>query len=193
MQTIRTFVTLKLPEEVLKELAGVQRALQNAGIKGRFTAPTNLHLTLKFLGEVPLNSIGAIQDALDGVAQNYAPFELYLKDFNLLPVSRHPRILYAGLGGDLETLTSLAEAIEASLAPWGFAKEKRVFRPHLTLVRKPEYFDGLETLLQNMPMPSQVKFKTTGIYFYKSVLTPRGPIYSMLRQCPFNTPEKISV
>lgn len=185
MQTIRTFVTLKLPEDVIKQLAEVQRELQRIGIKGRFTAPTNLHLTLKFLGEVPLSSIGAIQDSLDNVAQNYVPFPLHLKNFNLLPDNRCPRILYAGLDGDLVTLKALAGAIEDRLAPWGFAEEKRVFKPHLTLVRKPEYFDGIETVLQNTMPPAGIAFSATGVYFYKSVLTPRGPIYSMLHQSPF--------
>lgn len=190
MQTIRTFVTIKLPEDAIKKLAVVQRDLQRAGIKARFTAPTNLHLTLKFLGEVPVAGVGAIKDVLDNVAQGFEPFFLRMRDFNILPDASNPRILSAGLEGDVESLQRLAGVIAEKLLPWGFPEEKRVFRPHLTLARNPEPMPDLEKLLQSLVFADEISFTATDIYFYKSVLTPRGPVYSVLHQSPFKRPAK---
>lgn len=190
MQTIRTFITIKLPDDVIKKLAVVQRDLQRAGIKARFTASTNLHLTLKFLGEVPVAGVGAIKEVLDSVADTYEPFFLRMKDFHILPDCKTPRILCAGLDGDVETLQKLAGSIAEKLLPWGFPEEKRVFRPHLTLARNPEPFDEMEKLLQSLVFADEISFMATDIYFYKSVLTPRGPVYSVLHQSPLKRPAK---
>lgn len=185
MQTIRTFVTIKLPDEAIKKLAVVQRDLQRAGIKARFTAPTNLHLTLKFLGEVPVAGVGAIKEVLDVVAGNFEPFFLRMKDFHLLPDTKNPRILCAGLDGDVDTLQRLAGSVAEKLLPWGFPEEKRVFKPHLTLARNPEPSEDMEKLLESLVFADEIAFTATDIFFYKSVLTPRGPVYSVLHQSPF--------
>ena len=185
MQTIRTFVSIKLPDEVIKQLAVVQKDLQRAGVQARFTAPSNLHLTLKFLGEVPVAGIPAIKEVLDSVAQSFNPFTLTMKDFMLLPDCDNPRVLCAGLDGDVETLKDLASVIAEKLLPWGFPEEKRVFKPHLTLARNPEKFDGLDKLLKSLVFADEIAFEAKDIYFYKSVLSPQGPTYSALHQSAF--------
>lgn len=184
METLRTFIAIKLPEAAINKLVRVQQNLQQDGFKASFTAAANIHLTLRFLGEVPLPGVKAIKDALDHTTANHEAFSLLVKGLHVLPDNKKPRILCAGLDGELESLQKLAALVAGKVMPWSFPAEKRLFHPHLTLARNPEPFEDMEKMLNNMVFDEEISFRATGVSFYKSVLTPRGPIYSVLHQSP---------
>ena len=134
----RLFVAVELPagaKEGLAAAVGQLRGLMPAGV--RWVNPAGIHLTLKFLGEVdgglapPL--LAALQREMAGVDKT--PFPLRLDGLGVFPNRREPRVIWAGVGGDLETLGAVQRRVETAAVSLGLARERREFRPHLTLGR----------------------------------------------------------
>lgn len=117
-------------------LASLQQELRNLG-KGSFTHAVNLHLTLKFLGEVPPFRISDISQALKRVKAQ--PFSLECRGIKMFGKAG---IVSAQVGGDLAALSSLASELEDALEITGFARDTRPFRPHITLAREFCAFSG---------------------------------------------------
>ena len=132
----RLFIAILLPEEIKTRLAEAQRALQRRAPGGlaRWTPLEQVHLTLCFLGDVPEESVPAIIEAMHRAALTAAPFDLRAAGLGCFPDARRPRVLWAGVAGDLAPLHHLQERIAAETAPWG-QREERTFHAHLTLGR----------------------------------------------------------
>lgn len=137
MEKIRTFVAIELPEEVgsaLEELqSDLRRRLQTTAI--RWVNPRGIHLTLKFLGNVPADQMDEVARALRAACAGVPPFEFSLAGLGCFPNPRRPRVIWVGLGGDLTLLHQLRDAVEEHIAPLGYPTERRAFAPHLTLGR----------------------------------------------------------
>lgn len=136
-ETLRLFVALELPDPALEALAALQARLQAdpAGRAARWVRPEGIHLTLKFLGEVPAGRQADITRAVEAAADGQAPLALEVAGLGCFPNPGQPRVAWAGLGGDLAGLAALQRATERALNPLGFPPEKRGFSPHLTLGR----------------------------------------------------------
>ena len=144
---MRIFVAVFPPPEVRRALVGAARELPVAG-EVRWARPENVHLTLKFLGDVPEDALGRVADTLEPVSLRHEPFEAELSGFGAFPSARRARILWAGIGEGSEPLRDLARDVEASLEPLGFEREDRAYVPHLTLGRarsRPVSFETVET------------------------------------------------
>ena len=135
---LRLFVAIALPESWHAILRQTQNRLRDAGLRLRFVRPENAHLTLKFLGEVEAARLPALTAALAAVPERHRPFALALGDPGSFGPGRRPRVLWVGLRGDLDALSSLHAAVEAALAPLRFARDTGPFRAHITLARTPE-------------------------------------------------------
>jgi RNA 2',3'-cyclic 3'-phosphodiesterase len=131
---VRTFVAVFPPPAVRRALSDAALELPVAG-EVRWVRPENVHLTLKFLGDVPEDDLGRIAEALEQVSLRHGPFEAELSGFGAFPSARSARILWAGIGEGSEALRSLARDVDASLEPLGFEREDRAYVPHLTLGR----------------------------------------------------------
>lgn len=131
---MRLFVAVFPPMEVREALASAAGGLRVSG-EVRWVRSENVHLTLKFLGEVPDESTAHISRALGALAGRHEPFGLVPSGFGGFPSGRKARVIWAGTRGDVEALAALAEDLESSLEPLGFEREKRPFSPHLTLGR----------------------------------------------------------
>lgn len=187
---LRLFVAVELPDGAKEGLAasiGQLRGLTPAGV--RWANPAGIHLTLKFLGEVdgglvePL--LGALREAAAGVDK--AAFPLHLEGLGVFPNGREPRVIWAGVGGDLGTLAEVQGRVEAAAAALGLARERREFRPHLTLGRVRDGVTpaarrelGSVVVEQGPAVAAAYAWEVEEISLIRSVLTPQGAVYTTL-------------
>lgn len=186
---IRTFVAVPVP--ITSGLAEVFELLGTLGPQVRPVRREALHVTLKFLGEMPEGRVGEITATIARVAARFSGFELQLQDVGRLP-SRRPRVVFADLvdpDRPRSAIIELASALEEALAVVGFAPEKRPFRPHVTLARirgKPPI--ELEELQRAY---DQVRLGTVVIdqvELVRSELGAEGPRYSILATVKLGEP-----
>jgi 2'-5' RNA ligase len=186
--TIRAFLALDPPPEVLCKIIDIQGALRR-NIQGALSwvRPEGIHLTLKFFGDFAAKDVSAISEVVAGQAADARPFNLEAKGLGVFPDNRRPRVLWIGIGGEVEHLIALQQAIDQGLEPRGFAREQRPFRAHLTLARikSPQGLSGLGAVLAAKGSESAGKFTATGLTLFKSELTPKGATYTTLGHFPF--------
>lgn len=131
----RLFVAVDLGDRVRRELERLLPELQRAAPRARWVKPENAHLTLAFLGSREERDVPALAVALEAVARDFAPLALEAAGGGTFGSSRRPRVLWMGIGGELEAFTALHRRVEEALVPLGYQPERREFRPHLTLAR----------------------------------------------------------
>jgi 2'-5' RNA ligase len=186
---MRTFVALVPSDAELARLADAAAGLRNAGFPIRWVPPENVHLTLKFLGEVPEERVQEVCAAVDGAAAGVAPFEMTVGRFGAFPSLGRPQVVWVGV--ELEsTLQSLQGSLEEALAGLGFPREERPFRPHLTLGRarkrvSPNEFRGLDDLVQRLEYGDAFQIRSVDVM--RSRLMPTGAIYDIVHSADFDT------
>lgn len=189
--TMRVFVAIELPEPVKRALAGVVEELRQKDIRGlRLARPEGIHLMLKFLGNVPVEQVDDIANAVTQAARGHAPFELALGSTGVFPNAERPRVLWVGVEGDMSPLLSLQIDVEDALEKLGFEREKRRFSPHLTIGRIREgtpISDRRKAAeaLSSVRYESSLKIKVSAISLMKSTLQPDGAIYERLVSASF--------
>src|SRR5258708_32761910 len=130
---MRLFVAVELPSAVRENLGALLKSLRAVSAQTRWVRAENLHVTLKFIGEVPETKLGAIRGALIGV-RSEQPVTLDFRGLGFFPNNKHPRVFWAGIEAS-PNLKTLAEEIENAVERLGIRREKRSFSPHLTLAR----------------------------------------------------------
>jgi 2'-5' RNA ligase len=190
---MRLFTAIELPEPVRRHLFDVAAELRRqleAGSGRRpavsWTKEPNLHVTLKFLGEVPDARVPSVCDALRAVKQNPPALRLHAEGVDTFPSRNAVRIIHAKVAGDADRLAALYDAIEARCAALGFPRENRRFRPHVTIGRPREPLRGVWGTLEQaasgrFPGP---EFHATSFSLVQSRLSPAGAIYSTVATFP---------
>jgi 2'-5' RNA ligase len=176
---MRLFLAVELPESVRQQLAGLPRT-GNPAIK--HTPPQNLHVTLKFLGEVEASAVDGLTDTLRQVTVE-RPAEVWAGHAVLLPPRGPVRVISAGLEGDVARVAALHADIESACAGHGFPPERRAFLPHVTLARprQPLPASARQPLaeLLNAHLPTPV-FPARGFTLFESQLGSGPPRYTPL-------------
>lgn len=131
---MRLFVAIFPPADLAEALAQSAREVL-AGERLRFTRSENIHLTLKFLGEVPEDMLDYLVAALTPLGERHSPFEIEARGPGAFPNPRRAKVLWAGVGAGADELKALASDVEGALGPLGFERERRPFTPHFTLGR----------------------------------------------------------
>ncbi len=183
---IRTFVAVEIPAAVQNAIASLQNELRNFPVRVSWVRPTNIHLTLKFLGDIQEKQVDSISEALVRVGEGTTPFALSVETLGFFPNSRRPRVLWVGISNPDGELRRLAKSVETAVVPFGFKKEKRGFNPHLTFgrVRDPRNIEQIVERMKALEFAPQKVFVEEMI-FMKSTLHPRGSIYEPLRRIKF--------
>jgi 2'-5' RNA ligase len=187
---LRLFVALEPPAAVRERLAAVQAALRRgagrAASEVRWVAPENVHLTLQFLGAVAEERAAAVAGAVAAAASGARPLDLHVRGAGAFPTPRRPRVLWAGLAGDLDALAALAKDLGGRLAPLGFPPEERLFRAHLTLgrARDPRGARGLEAAVAAAAGADAGAWRAEDLVLFRSHLSPKGPRYEALARAP---------
>ena len=133
--TLRAFIAIELPEKVQESLQQVQKRFQAHRFKVRWVKTENIHLTLKFLGNIRVDVVEEIRQAISEEVENRGPFNLQARGVGVFPGVKRPKVLWAGLTGDIGQLVSLQQTIDGRLVGVGFTREKRKYKGHLTLGR----------------------------------------------------------
>jgi 2'-5' RNA ligase len=187
-KSIRSFLALDLPEEILREIGRIRNRLEEL-IQGdiRWVRPEGIHLTLKFFGDISEIDIANIAAVVEKAAAGAAPFTLSIGGVGVFPDSRRPRVLWLGMNGDVPRLLIFQKELERSLQLIGFALEERPFRPHLTLgrIRSPKGLTGLARVLEKGEEYAAAGFLASGLGLFRSELTPRGAVHTRLKWFPF--------
>ena len=187
-EQIRAFIAVELTNEVksgLKQLQTQLKSTQHPFVK--WVSPEGIHLTLKFLGNIPLERVRKINEIIENAIAGTSEFRIAIKDVGGFPNLKQPRVLWVGVGGDMEKLIKLQHRIDDGLVPLGFTKEKRSFTPHLTLARLREgvsaqdrqTFGAKITAMQPKLFYEMV---VGSVNLMKSQLLPTGAIYSRLSE-----------
>ena len=191
---IRSFIAIELPDEARKGLAGLRRELQREEHRFvKWVDPTGIHLTLKFLGDVPSSRIGEIAASMAAVTQGIPVFHLEIARLGAFPNLRQPRILWVGIEGEVDRLVELQQSIDATLAALGFAREERPFVPHLTLARirqeaSPMQRRSFGELATSTGFTDRYHMKAEAVSLMRSQLTPSGAIYTRLAAARMTDP-----
>lgn len=180
MAKLRTFIAVEIPESVRNRIAEFQAELKREPGRVSWTKPENIHLTLKFLGDVDEAEIPQITAALERAVQGIAPFEVEVRTTGGFPSLRRPRVLWVGCADAEGRLRQLAEQVESELAGIGYRREGRKFSPHLTIGRPKTPF--IEKIAQRMENTEFVggTMPVREVVVMKSQLHPQGAIYTPL-------------
>ncbi|MFO7838443.1 MAG: RNA 2',3'-cyclic phosphodiesterase [Desulfosalsimonadaceae bacterium] len=183
---IRAFIAVALPGHVKGSLGRLQTQLKQFGIRMKYTDPENIHLTLKFLGDISEKDVDAVSENIAMAAAGFAPIELFAKGLGVFPGIRRPRVLWTGVAGQTEDLAQLHQNIEDAMAEFGFERENRRFTGHLTLGRFKGRSDPsllAEAILKYGDFASDA-FSVGHLHLFESTLTPKGPVYRILSSHP---------
>ena len=132
---VRVFIAVPLDPELRDAAAGLRWHLNSAADVLRWVPPGNLHFTLKFLGEIAEERLVKVANAVREAAQRTRPFTITLTGAGAFPSIRRPQVVWVGVGEGSETLVALARDLDAALHQVKFPRERRPFRPHLTVAR----------------------------------------------------------
>ncbi|NOY70306.1 MAG: RNA 2',3'-cyclic phosphodiesterase [Deltaproteobacteria bacterium] len=179
---LRAFVAIKLPIHIIEELARLKKKLVDYGIAARWVRPENIHLTLRFLGDIPADSVAPVLTRMKIAADGIKPINLSVCGMGVFPNIKRAQVIWVGLGDESGLLADLNRRLESELDKIGFAPEKRRFAPHLTLgrIKKPVSPEALADALGEKAVFSPVPFTAQLIYLIESRLTKNGPIYTDL-------------
>jgi 2'-5' RNA ligase len=185
-EQIRSFVAIELPEEAKAGLARLRRELdrdEHSFVK--WVDSRGIHLTLKFLGNIPSGRVAEITEAMGRAVRGISPFHLEISGLGAFPSLRQARVFWVGVGGELDKLSRLQQSIDSALAALGFAKEERPFMPHLTLARvregaSPPERRSFGELVGSTAFEDKYPVEVEAVRLMRSQLTPAGAIYTCL-------------
>lgn len=196
MKSIRAFIAIQLPSEIQESLELILHNSQ-PGLQGlvRWVPVRNIHITLKFLGNVPHEKLADLETALGDIAGNFPPFAIEAKNLGAFPTIQRAKVIWVGIEPN-EALHHLYLAMEEVMNHLGFPKEDRQFSPHLTLARvndpaSPEIYRKISSVLTKFQTVRAGSFLAKEITLFRSDLTPHGSIYTPLAKMPLGCQDKV--
>jgi 2'-5' RNA ligase len=184
---MRTFIAFKLPDNILESIGGIQKELKNRGLRLKWVNPENIHLTLKFLGDVSRDRIDSIESAITMSVEGLQPFSLFAGGIGVFPNVSRPRVVWVGIDGEIDTLALLQKRIDENLVKIGFHPEKRTYKGHLTIgrIRKAPNPELLKTRLREFFDYATEPFQADEVILFQSDLRPEGAVYTCLKKIRF--------
>lgn len=184
---IRSFLALPISAGLAERLRQVIHDLELAGADVKWVRPENIHLTVKFLGDMEPPQLEAVSAVLERCCPSFERLCCRLEGIGAFPELRQPKILWAGLNDPQGKIQAVVETLEGELAKAGIPREDRPFKSHLTLGRMRSH-RGLAGLLDSMGrirLDDQHEETFSRIVLYKSTLTSQGPVYDLLKEFHF--------
>lgn len=189
---MRTFIAIGLPPEIREGLGKLQTQLKATGADVKWVAPENIHLTLKFLGEVNETQIAKIGNILADIGRSSKAFSVRLNSIGTFPKIQFPKVIWVGIDkGDSESKT-IAAGLEEKLVLIGIPKEERPFSSHITIGRVRSYLNRDKLIQELKNLEGNIggkfpEFPVNRLTLYKSTLTPKGPLYEILQEASLAT------
>lgn len=179
---MRIFVAIELPDKTKDNIQRSAEQLKQFAVRGRFVPPSNLHLTLHFLGEVAERDLIFVQSAMDGVRDFSAP-QIALQQFVML---RGSDVLCAKIRQQNNSLTNLHDKLGELLEENRFDVEHRSYRPHVTVARKAAFSLPFSEVTKNVDVYNK-PFNASEIVLYQSILSGDVPTYKELYRVSLQT------
>ena len=186
MSVIRAFIAITLSEEVYQGLEQVIAGLKEklSGVPLRWVPARNIHLTIKFLGNVSMTNLEMLKKAIHTEAGQHAAFEMSVGRFGAFPSLQRPRVLWVGVEAS-KSLQLTQLGIENVTSRLGYPKEDRPFSPHLTLARvsrnaSPQDIKAISQAISNYEVGFLGAFRVEEIHLYRSDLMRGGAVYTRL-------------
>jgi 2'-5' RNA ligase len=190
LSVIRAFIAIDLSPEIYQRLEEVvvQLKQQLNRIPIRWVAVENIHLTLKFLGDVSLASLEMLKKNLETEIGSHSLFEISVGELGSFPSTRRPRVIWVGVEAPPD-LEAIQRGIETETARLGYAREGRLFSPHLTLGRvsrnaTPDEIRRISEVLIKYKVGFLGATRIQSVHLYRSDLRPGGAVYSRIFTLP---------
>jgi 2'-5' RNA ligase len=188
-EKIRSFIAFDIEDErIIRRFSEAQQTLVNTGADLKLVKPENIHVTMRFLGNITVPMVDAVYEAMQRVS--FSPFEIEIRGLGAFPKLQYPRVIWAGIRKGEEQLEKIFNQLEPELRKLGFRPDPKGFSPHLTIARVKSGRNKAE-LIRCMKEFVDYEFgvvKAKYLRLKRSILTPKGPIYSTLREvCSKNT------
>jgi 2'-5' RNA ligase len=187
MKQVRTFIAIELDETINAALTDLQEQLKAKVPRGsvRWVRPEGIHLTLKFLGNVPAIRIEEVEQALTLACAGFPAFSFSVRELGCFPNPRRPRVVWVGVQEESGTLAGLQKAIEDGMEKLGFAPEGRRFHAHLTLGRTQRQASSgdvrrLGQIVSEIDIGLLGQMEAREVSLIKSDLRPTGAVYTQL-------------
>ncbi len=181
MEAIRTFIAIKIPGDIQEKLGGIQEKLKQSAVHVSWVRPGNIHLTLKFLGNIEEPQFPDITTSIQESVQAVSPFQLQIGYAGAFPNIRFPRVIWIGVTDDeAGSLKTIQTTLGSRLASVGFKEEQERFQPHLTLgrVRSQKNKSNLLRAIESIVNVWVGEIPVNTIYLMKSELKPTGSEYT---------------
>lgn len=181
---VRTFIALELSEPLKEGILALGTSLKERGVRASWVRPGAMHLTLKFLGDVEERALSGLAGAVGRAAAGVRPFRFETTVLGAFPSPRRPRVIWLGVE-PVDELFDLAEAVETELAELGFPRERRPFRPHITIgrIRGPGASGDISGTLADLAGLQEV-VEVREVRVMKSTLLPAGARHEVLEALP---------
>ena len=185
-ESLRSFIAFDIESEaVLNRLRKFQQGLAEIGADLKPVKPENIHMTIRFLGNIASYMVDRVFDVIRQV--KFKPFSISLRGVGVFPSSRNPRVVWAGISDGADQLRIISKQLEISLGSLGMTPDKKGFTPHLTVarVRSGRNSPKLASCLHSNADYEFGAIDAKCLRLKRSILTPQGPVYSTLREfCP---------
>jgi 2'-5' RNA ligase len=184
---MRAFIGISLPQEIILRLSSLQEILKETNVKAAWVKPANLHITLKFLGEIGPGQLNAARIALKNTARHFNCFTATLTGLGVFPDTRSPRIIWVGVGQENGRIAQLAAAIETGIKVPEETRNNHDFLTHITIARVKsktnlKALSGNISALSKYYADAPVVFKIDKLALFESKLTAGGSIYEKVAQ-----------
>jgi 2'-5' RNA ligase len=184
MEEVRAFIAIELPAEIKRSLGELENRFKSRNYRAKWVTAESIHLTLKFLGGISVDSISDVTHVIEKAAAGTPCFRLAVSGLGVFPNLQRVQIVWAGVTGELDELSRLQKRIDAGLESLRFIPESRPFTAHLTIARirdeaSPTERQSIGQLVAKTGFEGG-EFNVESVSLMKSQLTREGPIYSRL-------------
>jgi len=186
---MRLFIAMNFPAPLRRSIAAIATDLERSGVPARWVDAPAVHLTLKFLGQIPSARVGGVSLALDEIASAAEPLLLRFEGVGAFPSPRSPGVIWVGIESG-PRLRLLHDALDRRMAEFGVARETRPFRPHVTLGRVdresgPGEFREFEKQARSLRLDTEIEISR--IDLVESRLRANGPEYHLIHSARLGT------
>ncbi|MBS3815365.1 MAG: RNA 2',3'-cyclic phosphodiesterase [Hadesarchaea archaeon] len=184
----RSFISIEIEEEIKNRLTKIQNELVRTGADLKLVEPENIHLTLRFLGDVPEDDLTEIKSAIQDSKKVIGPFKLQVKGMGVFPKPSYIRVIWAGVGNGSDETTAIRKSLDQNLTEIDYPPDRKDYTPHLTIarVKTGKNKDSLNEIVNENSEEDFGSCMVNGIELKESELTPEGPIYSTIEKFEFD-------
>ena len=187
MNIIRAFIAIPMPPRVRQRAVSIRERFSHCGAVISWVHEENVHLTIRFLGNVPEEKIESVQEGIRRAVAGTGPFRMEVEEIGVFPNIKYPRILWMGVREPTQTLIALENRISSEMEVLGFPREEKVFSPHITLGRI-KSLQGKNRFIQALHSPLQTlegeKMTVEEVVLFRSELKRSGAMHTVLASIP---------